>query len=59
MRDDFIFFLLLLTIANVIASVAVVAINLLSPLSMRFNLSYLAATCLLGGINVAMYYRWF
>ena len=52
------FLLLLLTIANVGVSVAVVAINLHSPLSLRFNLSYLAATCLLGGVDMAMYYRW-
>lgn len=57
-REEVIIALMPLSILAVVASFILVVWNAVSPLSLRFNLSFLAVACVLCAINAAMFYRW-
>ena len=57
-RETIIVILMLIGIVNVAASVGLVVANFISPLSLRFNLSFLAVTCAFCAVNVSMFYGW-
>ena len=58
MRDIVLFFLMIIGIVNVVASTALVIINVISPLSFRFNISFLAIICAFCAVNISIFYGW-
>lgn len=51
-------FLVFVSIATVMASVVIVIINVTFPLSLRFNLVWLAAMCAFCALSMASFYDW-
>ena len=51
-------FLVWISIGAVVASFAVVVFNVISPLSLRFNLAWLGVMCAFGAFSIANFYDW-
>lgn len=56
MTEGIALMLVVISILDVIASVMLVVVNCVWPLSLRFNLSFLAANVAFLGISMAAYY---
>jgi hypothetical protein len=58
-RSDVLFYLMVISLLNVVASAVLVVVNFVSPVSLRLNLSFLAVTSGFCAVNVAIFNGWF